>query len=252
MAALLRPPLAAGLELVVEVEANRRRVRGHASLLRFRVANNLDAACRVEILVRLRGQGVSVDQAEGEVRQCCQFDRRGDRHIFSFPFRGLMAGEIAVRQLQVSITWPGRPGEETRFELPDQSLSVQVSDPAQQSGSPAIVVSGGIKIESYGSDVRNVLNANAARESETVQAATEWEPISLRLVREFTPLPAAEENVVSAPKGILPVRRQDAAIELWERKRDFIRCELATAAGEQRFALTLSLEEAERMIEKLS
>ena len=191
---------AAGTELVVEVESNPQHLLNHVSLQRFRLTNNLQAACGVTIRMRLFGQGRFVEQEAKETEQCCQFQRWGDQYVFSFPFRGLTPGTIPIRELRVMVTRPDQPGKATFFELPDQSLSVRISDPASASQTPGIVISGGINLdfsqlrELYGSDIKNLLTLNAQREVEVGQAAVQWQAIRLRFVEEAT----------IEPEGALP------------------------------------------------
>ena len=196
---------AAGSEIVVEVETDRPHVHNHASLLRFRVTSNLQAACGVTIRMRLHGQGRLVEQTAEEIEQRCRFEGRGEQHIFSFPFRGLIPGQIRVDQLRVVVHRADKPGRPCRLELPDQSLFVSVSDPTMGASAPGIVIHDGIHLdfsqlkEMYGSDIKNLLSLNAQREAEPGQPPTQWQPIRLRVVDEV-PLPA--EFRLTLPGGV--------------------------------------------------
>jgi len=200
----------AGSEIVIEVESNRQHFLNHASLLRFRVTNNLHGPCSVTVIARLRGHGEAVEQTEGDREQTCTFSARGDQHIFSFPFRARMAGDMMVEQLRASLTRPDLPDDVGLFELPDQSLLVHVIDPSLESDSPGIVISGGINLdfsqlkEAYGNDIKNVLNLNAAREQASALAGGLWEPILLRH-RTETIRPAAPTEVRFVLPGDVPV-----------------------------------------------
>ena len=158
-----------GSELIVEVETNRPMVHGHALMLRFRVTSNLRTPCGVTLHMKLHGQGRLIDQDETDQEQQCQLHRRGDQHVFSFPFLSLRPGHIVVQELSVVVTPLDRPRDTITYELPDRSLFVLVSDPNLAAGSPGVVISGGIHIdfskleEVYGSDIKSLLNLNAAR-----------------------------------------------------------------------------------------
>lgn len=199
---------AVGSELVVEVETNRPNLLNHAGLLRFRVTNNLHGPCSVAIWMRFHGQGSYVDQDLAEAGQYCEFHRRGDQRVFSFPFLALRPGDISVQELRLVLSRPDQPDESMVYELPDRSLLMHVLDPALGAGSPGIVISGGIHIdfsqlkELYGADIKNILNLNANREIDPAQAAIKWEPILLRF--------SCVQTVESLPAELrlaLPVRR---------------------------------------------
>ena len=177
-----------GMDIVVEVESNRRHVHNHASLLRFRVTNNSPTGCDVTMQMKLYGSGRFVEQDDDQVERSCRLTDRGDQRILSFPFRGLIPGQIAVQLLQVTVVRQADPGNSRRFELPDQSLLVQVSDPTMPEGGPGIAISGGIHLdfsqltEMYGSDIKNILNLNAERSAAGEPQAIGWQPIRLDAV----------------------------------------------------------------------
>lgn len=177
-----------GTEIVVEVETNRRHVLRHASLLRFRVTNNMTQSCGVTVRMRLHGQGRYVEQDEEEMEQCCQFEERGNQCEFSFPFQSLMAGQIRVNELRILITRAGQLDKALVYELPDQSLFIDVADPAMASSESGVEISGGIHIdfsqlqEMYGADIKSLLNLSQG--SERQKAGVAWQPIRLRVVGE--------------------------------------------------------------------
>jgi formylglycine-generating enzyme required for sulfatase activity len=194
-----------GSELIVEVETNRPMVHGHALMLRFRVTSNLRTPCGVILRMKLYGQGRLVEQDDADLEQHCQLHRRGDQHIFSFPFLSLRPGYIVVQELRVLLTLLENPGKTITYALPDQSLFVHVSDPSLATGSPGVVISGGIHIdfskleEVYGSDIKSLLSLNAAREAEPGRPVIAWQPIGLRL------LPASQlptELRLNLPGGV--------------------------------------------------
>jgi hypothetical protein len=119
----------------------------------------------------LHGQGRLIDQDETDKEQQCQLHRRGDQHVFSFPFLSLRPGHIVVQELRVVVTPLERPRERVTHVLPDRSLFVHVSDPNLGTGSPGVAISGGIHIdfskleEVYGSDIKSLLNLNAVGEA---------------------------------------------------------------------------------------
>jgi len=176
-----------GAEIVVEVQTNAQHVLGHASLLRFRVTSNLPGDCDVTVRARLDQPGVLVEQKADKIEQACRFDRRGGQGVFSFPFRGLVPGEIAVEELRILVAPAGQPDARIVFDLPDRGLFVRVAGPAVSASAPGTVISGPIHIdfsrleEMYGSDIKNLLNLDVARETEPGQPAVQWEPILLRL-----------------------------------------------------------------------
>jgi len=199
-----------GSELLVEVETNRQYLVNHASILRFRVTSNLQAACGVTIRMRLHGQGHLVEQDEGEVEQRCQVEHWGQQYVFSFPFIGLKPGDIPVRELRVMVARPDRPGKIVCFDLPDQSLFVHVGDPSAAAQAPGIVISGGINLsisdvgEMYGSDMKNLISLNA-QHAVQAGAAIEWQPIRLRFVEEVAVRPKdvlSAELRLSLPSGV--------------------------------------------------
>ena len=177
-----------GSELIVEVETNRPMVHGHALMLRFRVTSNLRTPCGVTLRMKLHGRGRHIEQDDDDLEQRCQLHRRGDQHVFSFPFHSLRPGYIVVQELRVVLTPLDHSGKTITYELPDQSLFVDVSDPSLAAGSPGVVISGGIHIdfskleEVYGSDIKSLLNLNAAREAEPGRPVIAWQPIGLRLI----------------------------------------------------------------------
>ena len=194
-----------GSELIVEVETNRPMVHGHALMLRFRVTSNLRTPCGVILRMKLYGQGRLVEQDDADLEQHCQLHRRGDQHVFSFPFLSLRPGYIVVQELRVVLTPLDNLGKAITYELPDQGLFVHVSDPSLAAGSPGVVISGGIHIdfskleEVYGSDIKSLLNLNAAREAEPGRPVIAWQPIGLRL------LPASQlptELRLNLPGGV--------------------------------------------------
>lgn len=163
------------MDVVVEVETNRRHVHNHVSLLRFRVTDNSPTPCEVTVRMKLYGTGRFVEQDDDQIEQSCRLTDRGDQRILSFPFRGLIPGEIPVQALQITVVRRDDPGNSRRFELPDQSLLVQVTDPTMPEGGPGIAVVGGIHLdfsqltEMYGSDIKNILNLNAERSAAGVR-----------------------------------------------------------------------------------
>ena len=81
------------------------------------------------------------------MEQSCQFERRGDQREFSFPFQSLTAGQIRVNELRILITRADQPDKALVYELPDQSLFVEVSDPATAASESGVEISGGIHID---------------------------------------------------------------------------------------------------------
>jgi molecular chaperone DnaK len=182
-----------GSAIVVEVETNRIHVQDHASQLRFRVTNNLPSTCTVTLRMWLHGQGRFVEQDDQEVERSCEFERRGDQCLFSFPFRGLVPGEIPVRELQAVVERPDTP-DAICFGIPDQSLFVAVADANSRANAPGIVVSGGINLdfsqlkEMYGADIKDILNVSARLESDRDHQETRWVPIRLRVLKDTAAL----------------------------------------------------------------
>jgi formylglycine-generating enzyme required for sulfatase activity len=194
-----------GSEVVVEIETNRPMVHGHALMLRLRVTSNLRSRCGVTVRMRLHGHGRHIEQDDSDLEQRCELHSRGDQHIFSFPFLSLRPGNIVVQELRVGLTSIENAGEQLSYALPDKSLFVHVSDPAQAAVSPGVVISGGIHVdfsklkEVYGSDIGSLLNLHAPREVESGRQEIGWQPIGLRVVQS-RPLP--QELRLSLPGSI--------------------------------------------------
>lgn len=176
---------AAGCEIVVEVEVNRRHLLEHASLFRLRVTNNMTQPCGISIRMQLNGWGRLVVQEEQDIHQYCHFKGRGNQYEFSFPFRPLAAGRIRVDQLHIVVMRPERREKELVYELPDQSLFVDVSDPRVAGDAAGVAISGGIHIdlsqlqEMYGADIKNLLNVPQPATADKDAVAAAWEPIRL-------------------------------------------------------------------------
>ncbi len=172
-------------KIVVEVEVNRRHFLNHLSLLRFRITNNMPQAYEACIRMRLYGQGRFVEQQERDVEQYCRLERRGDQFEFSFPFQPLTAGQIRIDQLRILIVRGDRSEKALVYELPDQSLFVDVSDPSVDRVKAGVAISGGIHIdlsqlqEMYGSDIKSLLNVQQPTTPD--HAAVAWQPIRLRV-----------------------------------------------------------------------
>ena len=171
-------------ELTIEVESDRKRLLNQASLLRFRVTNNIPVASEVTVRMQFDTRRQLVEQEPDEIEQCCHFQRPGDHCECSFPFRGLALGEIPVRELRVTVARLNQPGTAAVFEIADQSLCVRIADPAATPQKPGIVISGGIhmdfsQLEMYGSDIKNLVNLNVQGEAEAGQAAIQWQPVVL-------------------------------------------------------------------------
>ena len=158
-----------GSELIVEVETNRPMVHGHALDAEVPGDEQPPHSLRCDPAHEAPRPGRLVEQDDADLEQHCQLHRRGDQHVFSFPFLSLRPGYIVVQELRVLLTLLENPGKTITYELPDQSLFVHVSDPSLAAGSPGVVISGGIHIdfskleEVYGSDIKSLLNLNAAR-----------------------------------------------------------------------------------------
>jgi formylglycine-generating enzyme required for sulfatase activity len=185
----------AGLEL--EVETSRRFVV-QPSVLRFRATTRYPGACQVKISMRLSGQEDCVQQHASEAERCCSFHGLGDPKVFGFPFRGLKAGSVVVEELRVIVTSPDWPGIAEIFELPDQSVQVEIADRSIANQEPVIMVRDihvDISGDNYGGENRPGVTLNVdARHDGAGQATIGWEPIRLRFLGEMT--------VESFPPGI--------------------------------------------------
>lgn len=174
------------MDIVVEVETNRRHVRNHACQLRFRVTNAARAAHNVTLQMVLHGRSRHLEQEDAEIEQYCRFEDRGDQFIFSFPFRPLIPGEFPVESLRMIVSPQENPQESRVYELPDRSLFVKAADPNQQTSGPGIAVGGDIHIdfsrleEMYGSDIGSLLNLNARQDTTAKEPEAGWQAILLR------------------------------------------------------------------------
>ncbi|MFO7896771.1 MAG: FHA domain-containing protein [Candidatus Cloacimonadales bacterium] len=71
------------------------------------------------------------------------------------------------------------------YELPDQSLFVDVSDPQVACDTAGVAITGGIHIdlsqlqEMYGADIKNLLNVQQPATADKDAVAAAWEPIRL-------------------------------------------------------------------------
>jgi formylglycine-generating enzyme required for sulfatase activity len=197
-AAFAREPAAAGFaapaavhsEIVVEVEANRSYTLKHADMLVVRFRNEICQACTVAIQMRLSEGGYRVAQNENQMVQRLKFERRGEQHVFSFPFEPLKAGRTGVEELRVLIMRPDQPGTALAYELPDQSLFIDVADPAMALHAPGVVIHGGITVtvdekgEKYASKTEGLVNINAPSATEAKRSEVQWKQIRLRLLGE--------------------------------------------------------------------
>lgn len=180
-------------EVVVQLDTAAEHCVQESCLLSFRVTNVLES----EIEIRLHAKCLFNEILNSPIESNL-WPQEGLRLLeYSFGFVPGRPGKDFLEELTVEVCVPGE-GRRVLYELPDNSVKLQIAREPGQSAS--VSVDGGITVnitDAYGTDIANVVNLAAQQSGTKISDhQPQWQAVKLRKVLEeraptiVGPLPA--------------------------------------------------------------